>query len=262
MLGSCQGNGALPHFDGEGEKVMSMRSKGKTSLLIAVCALGVMVFPAAARADTVTLSQDEGGFGINFNSMSPSNTAGDVYPSTINGPEGTVNDVNVSVVEQHTNLDDLDVALVSPNGTAVHIFSDACGDDDDFQTLRFDDSAFPFLPDPNPCNQSLTYKVSNYGEIPDPYPAPGPTGGTMNQLSFLNGGPSGGAWRLFATDDTTGNGGQIGGWTMTLDYTPPSSGTAGSTPGSTPTKKCKKRKKKTQSAAVAKKKKCKKKKKR
>jgi subtilisin-like proprotein convertase family protein len=260
MLGSCQGNGAQPHFDGEGEKVMSMRSGGKTSLLITVCALGAMVLPAAARADTVTLSQDEGGFGINFDPDSAAR--GDVYPSTINGPPGTVNDVNVRVQAVHAFLDDLDVALVSPNGTAVHIFSDGCGGDvDDIQNLRFDDSAFLFLSDAGPCNESLTYKPSNYDELLDPYPAPGPAGGTLNQLSFFNGGPSGGAWRLFATDDTTGNGGSITVWTMTIDYTPPSSGTAGSTPGTTPTKKCERKKNKKQSAAAAKKKKCKKKKK-
>jgi subtilisin-like proprotein convertase family protein len=236
---------------------MSVRSGGKTSLLIAVCALGVMALPAAARADTVTLSQDEGGSGISFLAGSPSNTPGDVYPSTINAPAGTVNDVNVNVSEAHAFPDDLDVALVSPNGIAVFLFSDACGSDNEFQTLRFDDSAFAFLSNAGPCVQSQTHLVSNY-DGPDPYPAPGPASGTMNQLSFFNGGPSGGAWKLFATDDTTGNGGSITGWTMILDYTPPSSGTAGGTAGGTPKKKCKKKKKKKR-AAVAKK--CKKKKK-
>jgi subtilisin-like proprotein convertase family protein len=260
MLAACsRGMGRSPISMLKGEKVMSMRSGGKTSLLVAVCTLAVMVLPAAARADTVTLSQDDGGFGIEFD---PGGAApADVYPSTINGPAGTVNDVNVRVQAVHAFLDDLDVALVSPNGTAVHIFSDACGGDvDGIQNLRFDDSAFSFLSDAGPCDQSQTYKVTNiFDPGPDPYPAPGPAGGTLNQLSFFNGEPSGGAWRLFATDDTTGNGGSITVWTMTLDYTPPSSGTAGSTVRSTPKKKCKKKKKKKR-AAVAKK--CKKKKKR
>ena len=43
---------------------------------------------------------------------------------------------------------------------------------------------------------------------------------TLNALSFFNGGPSGGQWRLFTMDDTTGNGGSISGWSITLDFTP------------------------------------------
>jgi subtilisin-like proprotein convertase family protein len=238
-----------------------MRKGSRPAALLTLGAITTLALPAVAGANTVTLTQDQSGSGINFDFASPANTAGDVYPSTINGPAGTVNDVNISVQEQHASPDDLDIALVSPNGTAVHLVSDACGSDNQLQTLQFDDSAEQFLSDLGPCDQSLTYRPSNYGEVPDPYPAPGPAAGTLASLSSFNGGPSTGAWKLFATDDTMGNGGQITVWTMTLDYTPaaPTNPTpAPSTNPTTPATRCKKKKKKKHSAASAK---CKKKKK-
>ena len=86
-------------------------------------ALAAMSLPAASQADTVTLSN---GDGIQFAALDPSIHPGEPFPSVITGPAGTVNDVNVSLTQSHANPDDLDIALVSPNGTAVHIQSDAC----------------------------------------------------------------------------------------------------------------------------------------
>jgi subtilisin-like proprotein convertase family protein len=253
-----------------------MRNARRTAPGMALAAItAALLLPAVAQATVVTLSQDEGGSGINWNPGDPSLQPGDVYPSTITGPAGTVNDVNVNVQESHANPDDLDVELVSPNGTAVFLLSDACGSDNELQTLKFDDSAAGFLSDAGPCDQSLTFKPSNYTPPPgtevDVYSAPAPAGLPLNALSFFNGGPSGGAWRLFAMDDTTGNIGSITVWSIILDYTPaPATTPPGTTPGignpTSPTNpagnlrpRCNKKKK--HKTAVVAKKKCKKKRK-
>jgi len=52
--------------------------------------------------------------------------------------------------------------------------------------------------------------------------APGPTSAQqVTNLSLVEGGPSNGAWRLFIQDDLVNNTGSIGGWTLTIDITPP-----------------------------------------
>jgi subtilisin-like proprotein convertase family protein len=228
-----------------------------------LAALALLAVPASAGADTATLSQNEGGNGIQFAAADPTFHPADVYPSTITGPAGTVNDINVSVQVAHTTLDDLDVGLVSPNGTWVHLFSDACGTDAGIHNLKFDDAAAGFLSDAGPCDQTPFYKPSNYnfmGEA-DIYSPPAPATTTLNALSFFNGGPSGGAWRLFGMDDLTGSGGSIGVWSITFDFTPTPAVTPTPTPTPVPTpapSKCKKKKKGKRSAASAA---CKKKKK-
>jgi subtilisin-like proprotein convertase family protein len=236
----------------------------QTKLLLVGAIAAVLALPAAAQADTVTLSNSDG---IAFAAGDPDLHPGEPNPSTITGPAGTVNDVNVSVQESHTNPDDLDIQLVSPNGTAVFIHSDACGADAEFQTLRFDDASLTNISDLGPCDQSQTYDVSNYnpmGQV-DVYSGMGASQTPLNALSFFNGGPSGGAWRLFTMDDLTGNGGSITSWSITLDFTPAPAQTP-TIPGTTPTppttpaqQKCKKKKKKKRNASAAA---CKKKKKR
>jgi subtilisin-like proprotein convertase family protein len=235
----------------------------------AIAALA-MALPAGAGAAVVTLSNDAG---IEFAALDPDPHPGDPYPSTVTGPAGTVNDVNVSVSQSHANPDDLDVSLVSPNGTAVFIQSDACElDANVFHPLSFDDAGAQFLSNAGNCPSAQNpYMVSNYdgGDSPDVYSAPGPVAPPQNALSFFNGGPSGGTWSLFTMDDTMGNGGNITGWSITLDYTPTPPGQpppTNPTPPTTPTtpaapvcKKKKKKKKKAAAAACPKKKKKKKK---
>jgi subtilisin-like proprotein convertase family protein len=247
-------------------------------MLLAGAIAATLALPAVARADVVTLSKLEP---ITSDPGSGSIHPASIYPSTITtAPAGTINDINVAVSVQHANPDDLDVALMSPNGTAVHLFSDACANDSESQTLRFDDDAnIGFLPNLSVCNQAFTYAPTNHdgddtapGVETDIYSPPGPDDLTLNALSFFDGGPSAGSWRLFVMDDTTGNGGTISAWELTLDFTPPAPpANPGNpnppatpvTPGGAGKPKCKKKKKKQgpKSATVSAKKGCGKKKK-
>lgn len=248
---------------GEARAHAITNTRRRTPLLLAGAIAAVLALPAAAQGDVVTLSKIES---INSNAGSGSIHPASIYPSTQTGPAGTVNDVNVAVSVSHANPDDLDVALVSPDGTFVHLFSDACGADSESQVLKFDDEASVFLSDLGPCNQALSFKPSNFDGDPtagvetDIYSPPAPAGLTLNALSSFDGGPSAGAWRLFVMDDTTGNGGTISAWELTLDFTPPATPANPAAP-TDPKPKCKKKKKSNpKSATAAAKKGCKKKK--
>ena len=242
------------------------RSRFTHRLLPLAAITAALALPAAAQADVVTLSNSNP---INFGDGLPN--AGSLYPSVISGPVGTVNDIDVSVAEVHSNPDDLDVALVSPAGTAITIFSDACGNDGTAHTLVFDDAAATSPSGNGPCDDS-PHRVVNFTPNPDSYQNPGPATVDASPLSIFNGGPSEGAWQLFAVDDSSNNGGAITGWSMTFDFTPPPADgvPSGNTPPGNPTspinpagnvrkRKCKKTQK-TAGAQIAKKKKCKKKK--
>jgi hypothetical protein len=201
----------------------------RAGLVLALGSLTLLALPLSAGAVTTTLTN---GDGIDFANTDPAFHPGDPYPSTITGPAGTVNDVNVSLTYSLANPEEFDIALVSPNGTAVHIQSDACpADENVFHSLSFDDDGGGgFLSSVGACpSASNPYQVTNHPEVPDIYSAPGPQAGTLNALSFFDGGPSGGAWRLFTMDDT-GNppntGGSISGWSITLDFTPAPPATA------------------------------------
>ncbi len=188
---------------------------------LAIATAALLAVPTSASADTVTLTQDEGGFGIDFAALDPDFHPGDPYPSTITGPAGTVNDINVTAQVNHGNPGDLDVQLVSPAGTGVFLFSDTCNADlDVFNNLSFDDASTMTLPS-GPCDASQTYDVTNQAPNPDIYSPPAPAALPLNALSFFNGQPSGGAWRLFGMDDTMNAGGKITTWSITFDFTPP-----------------------------------------
>jgi subtilisin-like proprotein convertase family protein len=255
--------GDLPQEEEEKEEVML-----RLGLTIATAAM--LVMPGSAAAATFTSTQDENGNGITFTG-GPANQ-GSVYPSSIAAPAGTVNDVNVTLSFQHDFPDDLDVALVAPNGTAVMLMSDACGDDSVPRILTFDDAAAQGLPDVLDCDGASPFDPSNFDggvdEI-DFFPPPGPSGlpgETPVPLSSFTGGPSGGSWQLFAVDDFNASDGLIVQWTLTLDFTPAPPAPTPNTPVTTPTTTpatpaptgCKKKKKKKRSAGAAA---CKKKKK-
>jgi hypothetical protein len=205
------------------------------------------------------------------------------YPSTIavSGVGGTVTKVTATVIGlESASPDDIDMALVGPDGAQVMLMSDACGLNPnrlEDETFTFDDAAPSFLSDNGPCaaGQVASFKPSNYEnpELDDfSKEGGGPPPPYTNALSALAGGSPDGSWKLFVLDDNNGVVGfTFGGWALNLEIEPPpptietvtvpgpSTPASGSkpTPAATPKKtgrraaalaKCKKRKTKAKRA--------------
>jgi Ca2+-binding RTX toxin-like protein len=197
-----------------------MRNARRRALLFALGITAALALPAAAQADTFTFS----GPGVDI----PDN-GGTTSTIEVSGLDGTIAGASAQLgALAHNNADDVDSAIVAPNGVAVFLMSDACGGPI-FRTLQFSDSAPVFLSDAGPCDQNPN-KPSNYAGVDDPVP------GAFNAFSFFGGGDPNGAWTLVINDDTAANTGTLGSWSLTLDgltesATPPA--TAPSTPGGT-----------------------------
>ena len=245
-------------------------SRRGTLTLVASLAFAVMLLPAAASAETRTF--------LDTTSLFPTGGAltegpANEYPSSIgvSGLSGTVTKVTVTLIGfDSTSPDDVDAAIVGPNGQQVMLISDACGDTDSHafegNNWTFDDAAPTFVSSVSCSNfEEARFKPSNYGDPSqdDLSVNGGPAGPYLNSLSLLAGGSPNGAWNLFVFDDNSGyHGFDISAWALNLEITPPPA-TQGNPPAAPviaavpAKKKCKKKGKK---AVVAKK--CKKTKKR
>lgn len=191
-------------------------------LMLALPATGSAVVSTFSNSNPITVPAGAPGTTIG---------AADPYPSTINVPvAGTVADATVTLsATTHQNPEDIRVVLQSPNGVHVLLWSDSCMDDgmgSNDNVLRpytFSDAAAVFLPtaggacSPGPWLPSGGFGDPNTKVIP----APGPGAPHLNALSFFDGGPANGTWSLWAADTTAGSHGAIGGWSLTLDITPP-----------------------------------------
>ena len=146
------------------------------------------------------------------------------YPSTITVSTLTATVCRVTVSLNglsHPFPDDLDIALVGPNGEAVLLMSDNGGANAlSSASLTFDDLAGGSLPDASQI-VSGTFKPSNIGDKsdgrPDNFPAPAPTTRYSTNLSVFNGINPNGVWKLFVFDDELVDNGQIaGGWSLDI----------------------------------------------
>lgn len=133
------------------------------------------------------------------------------YPHTVNleAPLGLITDVNIVLSGvTHSFPDDMDIAVVSPDGDSAILMSDACGGDDVTNFFwRFDDEAAALMADGGTCFP-VNNRPSNYG-AGDTWPAPGPGAVTNTLLSTFDGEAAIGVWSLFALDDVGGDGGFI-----------------------------------------------------
>lgn len=143
----------------------------------------------------------------------------DPYPSTIRayGLGTRISDVNVTLNKlSHTHGDDLDIELVSPNGIAVALMSDVCGNRPiERLVMTFDDSAGASVPDNNGCATG-SYRPTDLGPSgSDTWAVPL----TATTLSAFNGINPNGSWRLYVRDDDgSADGGVIAdGWTLAID---------------------------------------------
>jgi PKD repeat protein/subtilisin-like proprotein convertase family protein len=121
--------------------------------------------------------------------------------STLTLPiDGPITDINVTGVEiQHTWINDIQLTLVSPAGTAVKILDSTCSQENDL-SLSFDDDA------PN-----------NYGDWPCP-PTDGLTYTPFESLAAFNGENAGGTWTLLVDDIYDQDGGSLDAWNIDVCY--------------------------------------------
>ena len=160
----------------------------------------------------------------NIPAGSPTTTNGiaDPYPSQVNVAGLPATGVTVKSVKlgniNHTFPSDIDVVLVSPTGQAVILMSDiGAGADIVGLDYTLDDAAPTSLI--GALNPQGTYKPTNIG-AGDSWPAPGPLGTpTSTTLSTFTNNPNG-TWSLYIFDDTGGDVGYIGNWS--IDFNVPS----------------------------------------
>ena len=155
--------------------------------------------------------------------MTPSNPYGTAI--NISGVTGAISNLKVTLNGfTHTRPTDVDVLLVSPNGRAVNIMSDAGFAAASNANLTFDDAAAATLSTPVVTG---SYKpTDNDFEVADTFPAPAPlrpyyTVSGSNQLSNFYGFSPNGEWRLYVVDDELSQAGSIaGGWSLDITTTP------------------------------------------
>ncbi len=108
---------------------------------------------------------------------------------------GTIADVNIPTFHGYHNwFSDLDVSLTSPAGTKIWLFKDKCFNYNGLFSFKLDDQS----PDKFSC------------------PPKGQYFRPVEPLSKFNGEDSKGKWTIGIQDDTGGNGGQFGGWSLEL----------------------------------------------
>lgn len=137
--------------------------------------------------------------------------------------EGVVGKVTVTLDGLlHTRPDDIDLMLVSPQGTKVMLMSDA-GSGFNFNAnmvITFDDDAPDYLPSATGIISGTYRPTNNNNLIPDYFPLPAPFGPVEDTLSAFNGENPQGVWRLFLVDDLPGYMGLINhGWSLDLTIT-------------------------------------------
>ncbi len=147
---------------------------------------------------------------------------GGPYPSEIvvSGMTGVVSDVNVTISDfSHAWAQDVDILLVSPNGSNIIIMSDAVSGTASQpvynRTYTFDDAGGAVLPTTGqPTSGVYRPQIGGTG---DTFNAPAPTPSTATQLATLNGQSPNGTWSLYTMDDAGGDIGQIaGGWSLQI----------------------------------------------
>lgn len=181
------------------------------SLRLVALASGALAFASGASAQTT------------YTNSTPltitDNAAASVYPSTIAvaGETLPAGKVTVKLIGlTHTNPDDLDILLVSPQGVKLLLMSD-CGGTTDVSnfTITLDDAAANALPDSGSLTDNATYRPRNVGGG-DSIPAPAPAGPYLTSLSNVRGMDANGVWSLYIVDDNSGNSGSLSGWSITV----------------------------------------------
>ena len=115
---------------------------------------------------------------------------------TVSNVVGPITDLNVNLSISHTRNSDLDVYLISPNGTRVELFTDVGGGTQNFVNTTLDDQA------------SFSINLGSSPFIGSFAPE--------GSLSSLNGENPNGVWLLEVRDDTVGSTGILLNWSITV----------------------------------------------
>jgi len=154
-----------------------------------------------------------------------------VYPAplAVSTVAGNVTDLDVRInTLLHTWPADLDIMLVSPDGTNRIIMSDAGGQADIANvTLTLDDEAATAIPESGTLTTG-SYRPANYQGTGDTFAAPAPAPNVTNTLlSSFDGVVANGTWNLYIMDDAAGDyGNLVLGWALIINGTTVNSATA------------------------------------
>ena len=185
---------------------------GRKAWLIGLAAViaSLMVLAPAASAETITVSGGETTTIPLIGNASP-------YPSLlkVQGGDGNIKDVNVKLTLSHSFPDDLDIALVSPDGDAEVLMSDVCGGTDIAGVFTFNSEAGTDLTDGGPCVAG-SFQPTNI-DTTENWTPPGPGGVTTAQLANFNGEDPNGLWELFIIDEASPDEGSIAEWSLTIE---------------------------------------------
>jgi subtilisin-like proprotein convertase family protein len=145
------------------------------------------------------------------------------YPSVIHVPPmpGLVTEVTVTLRGfTHSAPGDVDILLVSPDGDASVVMSDACGLGIQNYSFVFTKNATASMPGgpPSICD-GLFYRPTDYSPaIADDVWPDAPPGIHFSDFNeFIAGKPTG-DWKLYVLDDTAGSSGKINlGWALSVE---------------------------------------------
>ncbi|MCP8309759.1 MAG: proprotein convertase P-domain-containing protein [archaeon] len=112
--------------------------------------------------------------------------------------KGTIEDINVKLTIHHTYDADLDVILISPNGTEIELFDDVGKGDNDFIDTILDDEA-----DMNITNGSAPFTGRYRPE---------------ESLSVFDEEEMKGTWKLRIYDDLPNDVGTLDSWSIEITY--------------------------------------------
>jgi hypothetical protein len=154
----------------------------------------------------------------------PGATKGDAnpYPSAIEVsglPNGVITDVDLLLQDfSHAVPEDVDILLSAPDGRHALVMSDVGRI---FRVvnidLTLDDEAAAPLPQTELDSGAFRpTDVSSAGQPPDAFTAPAPTLDGSVALSTFDGADPNGTWRLFVTDDASGDTGDLRAWALRI----------------------------------------------
>ena len=123
----------------------------------------------------------------------------------VSGTSGTITNLNVYVNITHTAIADLDIFLVSPNGTRVELCTDLGGSRNGMN-VTFSDSA---------ATSATGWPTSNGSAVTGTYRPEG-------SLSVLNGQSLNGTWTLEISDDEQNDTGTLTTWSIIANAAEPS----------------------------------------